>query len=101
MTDNIYLDMGAAYTWGTKARYITMHDVRQEGNEIIYPTRRSTTDMLLFRVGVTFKVDFEDCGGDNDNRYESNDTRYDYTPSPAPKNKKPNQLKKNPPKVDY
>lgn len=100
MTDNIYLDMGAAYTWGTKARYIAMRDVYKEGNEIMYPTRRSSTDMLLFRVGVTFKIDFDDCG-DNDYGYESGNNSYHYTPRNSDGPKKPNLLKKNPPKVDY
>ena len=99
ITNNIFLDMGAAYTWGTKAKYVVMKDVYQEGNEIRYPTQRTTTDKLLFRAGIAFRLNFEDCGGG----YEGNDYHYDggtyHTPRTEPK--KPNVIRKNPPKVDY
>jgi opacity protein-like surface antigen len=107
LTDHIFLDLGTAYTWGTRAKYIAMKDVYQEGNEIRYPTHKTTTDKLLFRAGVSFRLNFadsDDCDCDcGDSKSSGSGYYYDKktenTPAPKSEPRKQNLLKKN--KTDY
>ncbi len=50
---NVYIDVGARYLKGGKARYLKEGSIRREDGVVLYDVEESKTDLLAINIGVT------------------------------------------------
>ncbi len=50
---NVYVDVGARYLKGGKARYLKEGSIRREDGRVLYDIEESKTDLLAINIGVT------------------------------------------------
>lgn len=101
LSESVYVNTGISYGWGGNIKLLPLKNIEQNGNELNYNYTRANTNMLLIKLGFTFKAESGDTDNDSNRHYEDNtDTQYESTPKRS--RGKSNQLKKNPqPKVGY
>ncbi|MDZ7319576.1 MAG: hypothetical protein ONB11_10500, partial [candidate division KSB1 bacterium] len=51
---SINVDLGARYLFGGEAAYLKKGDIKRLNNQVIFTPSRSTTDLLMTNIGVTF-----------------------------------------------
>lgn len=101
VNDWLSVDARLSYSVGGVASFVPLHTVRKDGNEVKYDTRASKTDMLIFRLGVIFRLhDLQRT--DNDSHQDNTPVirkKTTYTsPSVQPAPKKGLDTRPNPPK---
>ncbi len=91
LSESVYVNTGVSYGWGGKGNILPLKNIERNGNELTYNFTKSHTDMLLIKLGFTFKAE--------PNSDHSSESNYNSSPNTDTRSRprgKSNEIRKNP-----